>query len=149
MHGEDLLVDDGSNWKAVEAVSEGLPQLDVVTALALVVKAVDAVDRGALAIASQNEEVLGVLDLVREEKAYGFQRLLATIDVVAQEEVVRLRREAAVLEETEQVIVLAVDIAADLGWGRIGFSLGDATSDGRMGGVHCLEKGTETGCVIP
>jgi hypothetical protein len=25
VHGEDFLVDDGSNWQAVEAISEGLP----------------------------------------------------------------------------------------------------------------------------
>ena len=44
MHGEDLLVNDGGNGQAVEAVGEGLPQLDVVSSLALIVKAVDAVD---------------------------------------------------------------------------------------------------------
>lgn len=31
---EDPLVNDRSYWEAVEAVSEGLPQLDVVTSLA-------------------------------------------------------------------------------------------------------------------
>ena len=41
MHGEDLLVDDGGNWEAVEAVGKGLPELDVVSSLALVVEAVD------------------------------------------------------------------------------------------------------------
>ena len=44
MHGEDLLVNDGGNGQAVEAVGEGLPQLDVVSSLALIVKTVDAVD---------------------------------------------------------------------------------------------------------
>jgi hypothetical protein len=44
MHAKDLLVDDGSNWQAIEAVSEGLPQLDVVAALALIVKAINSVD---------------------------------------------------------------------------------------------------------
>ena len=44
MHGEDLLVNDGSNRQTVEAVSECLPQLDVVSPLALVVETVDTVD---------------------------------------------------------------------------------------------------------
>jgi hypothetical protein len=44
VHGEDLLVNDGSNGKAVEAVGESLPELDVVSALALIVEAVDTVD---------------------------------------------------------------------------------------------------------
>ena len=34
MHAEDLLVHDGRHGQAVEAVGEGLPQLDVVPPLA-------------------------------------------------------------------------------------------------------------------
>lgn len=71
MHGEDLLIDDGRDGQAVEAIGEGLPELDVVPSLALVVEAVDAVDGGALVVAAQDEEVLGVLDLVRQEQADG------------------------------------------------------------------------------
>ncbi len=111
VHGEDLLVDDGGNGEAVEAVGERLPQLDVVAALALVVEAVDAVDRGALVVATEDEEVLGVLDLVREEEADGLERLLATVNVVAKEEVVGFWGEAAILEQAEQVVILAVDVA--------------------------------------
>jgi hypothetical protein len=73
VHGEDLLVDDGGNGQAVEAVGEGLPQLDVVAALALVIEAVYAVDGGALVVAAQDEEVLRVLDLVRQKQADGLE----------------------------------------------------------------------------
>jgi len=83
VHGEDLLVDDGGNGQAVEAVGKGLPQLDVVSSFALIVEAVDAVDGGALVVAAENEEVLGVLDLVCKQKAYRLERLFATVDVVA------------------------------------------------------------------
>ena len=114
MHGEDLLVDDGSDGQAVEAISESLPKLDVVSSLALIVETVDAVDRGALVVTTENEEVLRVLDLVCEEQADCLQRLLATIDVVTEEEVVGLWGEAAIFEEPQQVVVLAVDISADL-----------------------------------
>ena len=114
VHGEDLLVDDGSDGQAVEAISESLPKLDVVSSLALIVETVDAVDGGTLVVAAQDEEVLGVLDLVGQEKADGLEGLLATVDVVTEEEVVGLGREAAVFEETEKVVVLAVNITADL-----------------------------------
>jgi hypothetical protein len=114
VHREDLLIDDSSDRKAVEAVGEGLPQLDVVSSLALVVEAVDAVDGSALVVTAEDEEVLGVLDLVCEEQTDGLEGLLATIYVVAEEEVVGLWRETAVLEQAEQVIVLSVDITADL-----------------------------------
>lgn len=61
-------------------------------------------------VSAQNEEVLRVLDLVRQEQTNRFQGLLATINVVAEEEVVGLRRESAVLEETKEIVVLAVDV---------------------------------------
>jgi hypothetical protein len=99
MHGENLLVDDGGDGQAVEAVRKSLPQLDVVAPLALVVEPVDAVDRRALVVAAQHEEVLRVLDFVREQKADGLERLLAAVDVVAEEEVVCFGRESAVFKE--------------------------------------------------
>lgn len=100
MHSEDLFVNDGSNRKAVEAVGESLPELYVVSALALIVETVDTVDRGTLVVSTQNEEVLRVLDLVGKEEADGLERLLATVDVVTEEKVVGLGRKAAVFEET-------------------------------------------------
>ena len=54
-----------------------------------------------------------LLDFVSEEEADSFQGLLSSIDVVSQEQVVGLWRKGAVLEETEQVVVLAVHVAAD------------------------------------
>jgi hypothetical protein len=117
VHGENLLIDDGSNRQAVEAVGEGLPQLDVVSSLALVIETIDTVDGGALVVTTQNEEVLGVLDLVREEQADGLERLLTTVDVVTEEKVVGLWGETAVFEQTEEIVVLTVDITADL-WSK-------------------------------
>lgn len=114
MHGEDLLVDDSGDRQAVEAIGKRLPKLDVVATLALVVEAVNAVDGGALVVASQDKKVLGILDLVGQEEADGLERLLAAVNVVAEEEIVGLWREAAVLEETQQVVVLSVNVAANL-----------------------------------
>jgi hypothetical protein len=98
VHGEDLLVNDGSDWETVEAVGEGLPELDVVSTLALVVESVDSVDGGTLVVTTEDEEVLWVFDLVGEEKADGLERLLASINVVTEEEVVGLWWETAVFE---------------------------------------------------
>lgn len=114
MHSEDLLINDGGNGEAVKAVGESLPELDVVSALAFIVETVDTVDRGTLVVSTQNEEVFRVLDLVCKEEADGLEGLLATVDVVTEEEVVSLWWETAIFEETQEVIVLAMDIAADL-----------------------------------
>jgi len=98
MHCEDLLVNDCCNGQAVEAVSEGLPELDVIPSLALVVEPVDPVDGSTFVIATQDEEVFGVLDLVGKQKADGLERLLSAVDIVSKEEVVCLRRETAIFE---------------------------------------------------
>jgi len=83
VHAQDFLVNEGSNGEAVETVSEGFPEFDVVSSLALVVEAVNTVDGGALVVSSEEEEVLRVLDLVGQEQANGLQALLASVNVVS------------------------------------------------------------------
>lgn len=114
MHCEDLLINNSSNGQAVEAVSKGLPQLNVISSLALVVEAVDAVDRGAFVVTTEDEEVLWVFDLVRKQEADRLQRLLSSVDIVAQEQVVGFRWESTVFEEPQEIVILTVDIAANL-----------------------------------
>ena len=113
VHADDLVVDDGAAGEAVEGVAEGLPKLDREAAAALVVEAVDAVDAGALVVAAEDKEVLGILDFVGKEEAHDLEGLLATVDVVAEEEVVGLGGEAAVLKQTEEVGVLSMDVTAN------------------------------------
>ena len=132
MHGEYLLVDDGGDGQAIKAVRKCLPQLDVVPAFAwarssvsitngekyrsegsrtLVVEAIDSVDARTFMVTSQDEKVFGILDLVCEQEADGLQRLFTPVDVVAKEEIVGFWREPAVFEETQEIVVLSVNIA--------------------------------------
>ena len=62
-------------------------------------------------ISTKDEKVFRVLDLVREEKTNGLERLFASIDIVTKKEIVCLWGEAAILEQTEEVVVLPVDVA--------------------------------------
>ena len=41
MHAQNLLIDTCSKWQAIEGVAELLPEFNVVSALALVVEAID------------------------------------------------------------------------------------------------------------
>mmetsp|Transcript_59058 Transcript_59058/g.156806 ORF Transcript_59058/g.156806 Transcript_59058/m.156806 type:complete len:200 (+) Transcript_59058:690-1289(+) len=107
MDAEDLVINDGSNGKAVENHVECLPQLEGVTTLALVVETVNSVDGRALVVATKHEEVLGVLNLVGKQEADALETLRATIDVVSKEQVVGLGREATVLKKTQEIRVLA------------------------------------------
>lgn len=64
MHAQDLVVDEGCHGQTVEAISEDLPESDAEPALALIVESIDSVDGSAFMVPSQEEEVIGVLDLV-------------------------------------------------------------------------------------
>lgn len=65
--------------------------------------------------------MLWILDLQSHQKADGFQRVEALVDVVAQEDVLValhfvLVGEAEVLKKTHQVEETTVDAAEDLDW---------------------------------
>ena len=118
MHCEYLLVDNGCDWQAIEAIGEGFPQFDIVTSLALIIKPVYTIDRGTFVVSTENEEVLRILDLVCEKEAYCLKGLLPSIYVVTEEKVIRFWWEAAVLEKAKEVVVLAMYIAANLCKGK-------------------------------
>lgn len=85
VHAEDLVVDDCGNGETVEAVCEYLPEANTESALALVVEAVDSINRGTLVVSSEKEEVLWEFDLVGQEQAYGLHALFSSVHVVSQE----------------------------------------------------------------
>lgn len=82
MHSKYLLVNDGSNWETIETIGEGLPQLDIVTSLAFIIKPVYAVDGGAFVITTEDEKVFWIFDFICQQQANRLQRLLASIHVV-------------------------------------------------------------------
>jgi hypothetical protein len=65
-------------------------------------------------VAPQDEEILRILDLVGKQQTYSLERLLSPIDVIAEEQIVGLWGEATVFKQSEQVIILAVNITTDL-----------------------------------
>lgn len=78
--------------------------------LTLIVEAVYSVNRGALVVSSQQKEVFWVFDLVSQQQTDGLQGLLASVYVVAQEQVVALWWKASIFKQPEQIIVLPVNI---------------------------------------
>ena len=65
-------------------------------------------------VSPQDEEVFRILDLVREKKADGLERLFTSVDVIAQEEVVGFWRESTIFEQAQKVVILSVDVTAYL-----------------------------------
>jgi hypothetical protein len=58
-----------------------------------------------------------VLYLQRKEQADGLDPLPPPVHVVPQEEVAGLGGQASVFEQSQHVVVLSVDVSADLDWG--------------------------------
>lgn len=67
--------------------------------LTFIIEAIDAVDAGTLVVPTKQKEILRVFDLIGQQQADGLQRLLATIHIVPQEEVVALWREATIFKQ--------------------------------------------------
>lgn len=71
---------------------------------------INPIDAGALVVASQQEKVLRILYFVGKQQTDRLQWLFASVHVVAQEQVIRVRREVSVLKQAQQVIILSMDI---------------------------------------
>jgi hypothetical protein len=66
-------------------------------------------------VSAQYEEVFGILDFVCEKEANRLQALFSTIHVVSKEQIVGLRRESTIFEESQQVVILSVNVACERG----------------------------------
>lgn len=64
-------------------------------------------------VSSQQKEVFWVFDLVCQQQADGLQRLLASVYIIPQEQVVALWWKAPVFKQPQQIIILPMDIT----WG--------------------------------
>lgn len=73
MHAKDLVINEGSDWNAVEDILELFPDADAIAALALIVEAIDTIDLTTFVIPAQQEEVLLKLDLVGQEEEDGLK----------------------------------------------------------------------------
>ena len=67
-------------------------------------------------VASQNKNLLWIFNFEGKQQANCLDALPSPVDIVPQEQIVGLRRQSAILEEPEHVIVLSMDIPTNLGW---------------------------------
>ena len=90
MHANNLVINDGAAGQAIKGIAKLLPHLDRESTAALVIKAINAIDAGALVVSAQQKKVLRVLDLVGKQEADDFERLLSAVDIVSEKEIVGL-----------------------------------------------------------
>ena len=79
--------------------------------LTFIIESIYSVDACTLVVPSKKKEVLWILDLVRQQQADGFKRLLPTVHVVPEEEIVGLWRKTSVFKKPQKIVVLPVNVA--------------------------------------
>jgi len=113
VHAEELLVHDGAEGEGVEGVHDALVGIEVVFVLAFFFEGEVLCEVAALMVAPEHEEGVFVEDFVDKHEDHALDGEVASVDVVAQEEVAGGRGAAPDVEELEEVVVLAVDVSAD------------------------------------
>jgi len=112
MDAQELLVHNRRQRQATERLHAGLVDGLRVLVLALQLESEVVGQVATLMVAAQQPQRVGVVDLERPEVENAFDAEVAAVDVVAQEEIPRLGRVAADLEQLHQVVVLAVHVTA-------------------------------------
>ena len=121
MHTEDPVANDGGKGNPLEAIGKGLPNFQRAPSFAwgykiitLVVEAVHPVDFRALVVAPEEKEVGSELDFVGEEEANALQGFLPPVHIIPQEEIVlAILGTALQLEDSQQVLILPMNVPAD------------------------------------
>ena len=82
MNTEDLLFDDGRQWKIIEHAIKSLPYFKIDFPFAFFIKTKDSIDACYFMISSQQEDVLWIFYLIADEKNYTLQGHMTSIHVV-------------------------------------------------------------------
>jgi hypothetical protein len=103
-----LVVDESGQGKIVEQICKVLPHIGVaVFPETLVVEPVDLGDLARLVVATENGDPVTVTELEGDEKRDCLNRVVASVDIVTHEEVVRVGRVATDAEELGQIVLLS------------------------------------------
>eukprot|EP00401_Gymnodinium_catenatum_P017940 CAMPEP_0117606598 /NCGR_PEP_ID=MMETSP0784-20121206/79793_1 /TAXON_ID=39447 /ORGANISM="" /LENGTH=264 /DNA_ID=CAMNT_0005409681 /DNA_START=21 /DNA_END=816 /DNA_ORIENTATION=+ len=113
VHANDLIFNDGRHRQVVEGVRKDFPHVGAaVRTHALVEEAVDLRDLPALVVPAEERNALFVAHLVQEHQRDGLHRVVAAVDVVTEENVIRLGQRSAYAVQLFEVEELPVDVAA-------------------------------------
>jgi ActR/RegA family two-component response regulator len=118
MQAEDLVLNDGCEWQIIEELRELFPHVGVaVLAKALIIEAVHLGDLSALVITPEDRDSVLEAHFKGHEQRHCLDRVIATIDVVTHEKIVRVGGLSTDLEQLAEVVELSVDIATNGHWG--------------------------------
>lgn len=115
MGAKDLSLDDCCERQVVKEFSQHFPDVVVlVLAHTFVIESIVLSDASGLVVASEDGETFLVPDFETEEEADSLGRVVSSVDIVPQEEVVRGRDIASDSEEFHKIVELPMDVSADV-----------------------------------
>ena len=115
VHTEDATVHKGADRKKIEHVDTLLPDVgSAVLPHALVIKTIHLGDLPALVVSTKKRNAVWVEDLQRKQEQKRFDAVVASVDIIAHEEVIRIRTFASDKEQLLQIVELTVDVSTDL-----------------------------------
>lgn len=118
MHTKYFVVDNCTESKTIKNFGAASPHVEAaVLPDALVVESVDLSDDSGLVIAPEEGNSIFVSNFEGEKEEESLDTVFSSVYVVAHEDVVGVRWKSADFEEFEEVIELAVDVAANGDWG--------------------------------
>ena len=83
MEAEDLVVDERGEREVVEQIGEVFPDVCIaVFSEALIVETIDLRDLAGLVVSSEDGDALGVADFESDEKGYGLDGVVTSVDIV-------------------------------------------------------------------
>mmetsp|Transcript_29348 Transcript_29348/g.76929 ORF Transcript_29348/g.76929 Transcript_29348/m.76929 type:complete len:312 (-) Transcript_29348:207-1142(-) len=113
VNAKELLVHDGHQWQAIERVHAHIIHLLRILVLHFGLESEVLCEVPAFVVASQQVDGLRKVELECPEVEDAFEREVATVHVIAEEEIPCVLWIAAVLEQLDKVEELAVDVADD------------------------------------
>jgi len=117
MDAEHLALDNGSNSEIIEDFGAVFPWVGIaILSDGLIVEAVDSGDLPSLVVASEEGDMSWVLHLEAEEQLESFDGIETSIDKITHEDVSGVWNFTAFVEQFQQIVELAMDIATDSDW---------------------------------
>lgn len=113
MDAQKLLIHDSSKGEAAEGIHAGVVDGLGILVLALELEGEVIGQMATFVVPAQQPEGLGIVYLERPQVQDAFDAEIASVDVVAQEQIPGLGWVTAHLEQLHEIVVLAVHVAAD------------------------------------
>ena len=114
MQTEDLIVDQRRQGQIIEQVREKLPNVGIpILSQTLVVEPINLGDLPRLVVTPEDGHSISVTEFQGDEQGDGLDRVVASVDVVAHEEVVGVGGVASDAEELGEVVELSMNITTD------------------------------------